>query len=53
MFDNEYNLTMSVYIGGPHRGYQQGNSYVYNNRSFKTNSSNNTNIDYSRISRQT
>ncbi|KAL4134874.1 hypothetical protein QTP88_006570 [Uroleucon formosanum] len=39
--------------GGPSRGYQQGNSYVYNNRSYKTNSNTNTSSDYSRISRQT
>ncbi|CAI6352730.1 unnamed protein product [Macrosiphum euphorbiae] len=39
--------------GGPSRGYQQGNSYVYNNRSHKTNSNTNTSNDYSRISRQT
>lgn len=38
--------------GGPSRGYQQGNSYVYNNRSYKSNS-NNSNNEYSRISRQT
>ncbi|XP_008189911.1 uncharacterized protein DDB_G0283357 isoform X2 [Acyrthosiphon pisum] len=36
--------------GGPSRGYQQGNSYVYNNRSYKTNSNTNTSNDYSRIS---
>ncbi|XP_022180557.1 putative uncharacterized protein DDB_G0282133 isoform X2 [Myzus persicae] len=39
--------------GGQSRGYQQGNSYVYNSRSYKTNSSTNTSNDYSRISRQT
>ncbi|XP_060844673.1 CAR1 transcription factor-like isoform X2 [Rhopalosiphum padi] len=37
--------------GGPSRGYQQGNSYVYNNRSYKSNT--NTSNEYSRISRQT
>ncbi|KAL5238588.1 hypothetical protein ACI65C_005998 [Semiaphis heraclei] len=39
--------------GGSSRGYQQGNSYVYNNRSYKTNSNSNMSNDYSRISRQT
>ncbi|XP_025198140.1 caprin-2-like [Melanaphis sacchari] len=39
--------------GGPSRGYQQGNSYVYNNRSYKSNSNTNTSNEYSRISRQT
>uniref|UniRef100_A0A2S2NV12 Caprin-2 n=1 Tax=Schizaphis graminum TaxID=13262 RepID=A0A2S2NV12_SCHGA len=39
--------------GGPSRGYQQGNSYVYNNRSYKSNSNTNTTTnEYSRISRQ-
>ncbi|XP_050439093.1 caprin-2-like [Adelges cooleyi] len=37
--------------GGSARGYQQGNTYVYNNRSFKN--SNYSNNDYSRTSRQT
>ncbi|XP_026820073.1 caprin-2-like [Rhopalosiphum maidis] len=39
--------------GGPSRGYQQGNSYVYNNRSYKSNTNTNTSNEYSRISRQT
>ncbi|XP_015367030.1 PREDICTED: putative uncharacterized protein DDB_G0282133 isoform X2 [Diuraphis noxia] len=39
--------------GGPSRGYQQGNSYVHNNRFYKTNSNTNMSNDYSRISRQT
>lgn len=52
IFYNKYKLIMYFYTGGQSRGYQQGNSYVYNNRSYKSNS-NNTNNEYSRISRQT
>jgi hypothetical protein len=51
LYDIKYKLTISIYTGGPSRGYQQGNSYVYNNRSYKSNT--NTSNEYSRISRQT
>lgn len=41
---------MILLSGGPSRGYQQGNSHVYSNRTYKNNNSQFSNNDYSRTS---